>query len=108
MGALSVRYTDRLVMRFGARRLMFPGFGLIAAGLALFATIPAGGAYLTHILPVTLLIAAGAGLSFPAPRALALSRATPAAAVLAAGLVNTAARVAVPIGAPEVATPPRA
>ncbi len=62
MGALSVRYTDRLVMRFGARRLMFPGFGLIAAGLALFATIPAGGAYLTHIFPVTLLIGTAFGL----------------------------------------------
>src|SRR5690348_11891154 len=57
MGALSVRYTDRLVMRFGARKLLFPGLGLIAAGLALFATIPAtGGTYLSHILPVTLLI----------------------------------------------------
>ena len=42
MGALSVRYTDRLVMRFGAREAMFPGLGLIAAGLALFATRPGG------------------------------------------------------------------
>ena len=43
MGALSVRYTDRLVMRFGARTLLFPGLGLIAAGLALFALAPAHG-----------------------------------------------------------------
>ncbi len=41
MGALSVRYTDRLVMRFGARTMLFPGLGLIAAGLALFALAPA-------------------------------------------------------------------
>ena len=44
MGTLSVRYTDRLVMRFGARTTMFPGLGLIAAGLALFAIAPAAAA----------------------------------------------------------------
>src|SRR6202011_4351602 len=54
MGVLSVRYTDRLVMRFGARRTMFPGLGLIAAGLALFAMTPAGGSYLIYVFPVTL------------------------------------------------------
>jgi MFS family permease len=43
MGVLSVRYTDRLVMRFGARTLLFPGLGLIAAGLGLFALAPAHG-----------------------------------------------------------------
>ena len=37
MGALSVRYSERLVMRFGARTLLFPGLVLIAVGLALFA-----------------------------------------------------------------------
>ena len=42
MGTLSVRYTDRLVMRFGARPTMLTGLGLIAAGLALFATAPRG------------------------------------------------------------------
>ena len=104
MGALSVRYTDRLVMRFGARRLMFPGFGLIAAGLALFATIPAGGAYLTHIFPVTLLIGTGAGLSFPALMTLAMSSATPQDAGLASGLVNTTAQVGGALGLAVLAT----
>ena len=61
MGALSVRYADRLVMRFGARATMLPGLGLIAAGLALFAMAPAvGGGYLSHIFPVALLAGAGA------------------------------------------------
>src|SRR6266851_10342527 len=74
MGALSVRYTDRLVMRFGARATMFPGLGLIAAGLALFALAPAGGGgYLNHIFPVMLLAGTGAGLCFPALMALAMS-----------------------------------
>ena len=77
MGALSVRYTDRLVMRFGARRMMFPGLGLIAAGLALFAVTPAGGTYLNYVFPVTLLSGTGAGLCFPALMTLAMSSATP-------------------------------
>jgi len=105
MGALSVRYTDRLVMRFGARTLMFPGLGLIAAGLALFALAPAGGAgYLSHVFPVTLLIGAGAGLCFPALMTLAMSSATPQDAGLASGLVNTTAQVGGALGLAVLAT----
>ncbi len=104
MGALSVRYTDRLVMRFGARRLLCPGLGLIAAGLALFAMIPAGGAYISHILPVTLLIGTGAGLCFPALMTLAMSSATPEDAGLASGLVNTTAQIGGALGLAVLAT----
>ena len=104
MAVLSVRYTDRLVMRFGARRLLFPGLGLIAAGLALFATAPVGGGYLSHILPVTLLIGTGAGLCFPALMTLAMSSATPQDAGLASGLVNTTAQVGGALGLAVLAT----
>ena len=104
MGALSVRYTDRLVMRFGARKLMFPGLGLIAAGLALFAMTPAGGTYLSYVFPVTLLIGTGAGLCFPALMTLAMSSATPQDAGLASGLVNTTAQVGGALGLAVLAT----
>jgi EmrB/QacA subfamily drug resistance transporter len=105
MGVLSVRYTDRLVMRFGARTTMFPGLGLIAAGLALFALVPAsGGAYLTHIFPVALLVGTGAGLCFPALMALAMSSATPQDAGLASGLVNTTAQIGGALGLAVLAT----
>ena len=105
MGALSVRYTDRLVMRFGARATMFPGLGLIAAGLALFATAPAGGGgYLSHIFPVSLLVGAGAGLCFPALMTLAMSSATPQDAGLASGLVNTTAQIGGALGLAVLAT----
>jgi len=63
-------------MHFGARKLIFPGLGLIAAGLALFAMTPAGGTYLSYVSPVTLLIGTSAGLCFPAPMTLAMSSAT--------------------------------
>jgi len=105
MGVLSVRYTDRLVMRFGARTLLFPGLGLIAAGLALFALAPAArGGYLVHVLPVTLLMGAGAGLCFPALMTLAMSSATPQDAGLASGLVNTTAQIGGALGLAVLAT----
>jgi EmrB/QacA subfamily drug resistance transporter len=105
MGALSVRYTDRLVMRFGARTTMFPGLALIAAGLAVFALAPAGGGgYVSHIFPVALLVGTGAGLSFPALMTLAMSGATPQDAGLASGLVNTAGQVGGALGLSVLAT----
>jgi EmrB/QacA subfamily drug resistance transporter len=105
MGALSVRYADRLVMRFGARATMLPGLGLIAAGLALFAMAPAaGGGYLSHIFPVALLAGAGAGLCFPALMTLAMSSATPQDAGLASGLVNTTAQIGGALGLAVLAT----
>src|SRR5580698_8244822 len=94
MGTLSARYTNRLVMRFGARTPMLAGLGLIAAGLALFASAPvSGGGYLTHVFPVAVLAGTGAGLCFPALMALAMSSATPEDAGLASGLVNATAQV---------------
>ena len=103
MGALSVRYTDRLVMRFGARRLLFPGLALIAAGLALFAAAPGGG-YAGRVLPVMLLFGTGAGVCFPALMTLAMSGASPQDAGLASGLVNTTAQVGGALGLAVLAT----
>jgi predicted MFS family arabinose efflux permease len=105
MGILSVRYTDRIVMRFGARATMLSGLVLIAAGLALFANIPAaGGGYLGHVFPVTVLMGTGAGLCFPALMALAMSSATPEDAGLTSGLVNTTAQIGGAIGLAVLAT----
>src|SRR5487761_281715 len=104
MGALSVRYTDRLVMRFGARRLLFPGLGMIAAGLALFALAPAGASYAGYVLPVMLLFGTGAGVCFPALMTLAMSGATEQDAGLASGLVNTTAQVGGALGLAVLAT----
>jgi EmrB/QacA subfamily drug resistance transporter len=104
MGVLSVRYTDRLVMRFGARALLLPGLGLIAAGLALFALAPASGGYLSHVLPVMVLVGTGAGLCFPALMTLAMSDATPQDAGLASGLVNTTGQIGGALGLAVLAT----
>src|ERR671911_1128891 len=98
MGTLSVRYTDRLVMRFGARKLVLGGLALFMGGLALFARAPVDGDYAVHILPVMVLLGIGAGLCFPALMTLAMSGATPSDAGLASGLINTTAQVGGALG----------
>src|SRR5262249_31727312 len=98
MGALSLRYSERLITRFGARRSVLAGLALTAAGLVVFAQAPVQGDYVTHVLPAMVLIGAGAGVSFPSLMTLAMSGATPSDAGLASGLVNTAAQVGGALG----------
>ncbi|WP_433433898.1 MFS transporter [Nonomuraea sp. CA-141351] len=104
MGALSLRYSERLVTRFGARATLLGGLVLIAAGLALFARVPVGGSYLVDVLPATLLLAVGISGAFPALAALAMSGATREDAGLASGLVNTTTQVGAAMGLAVLAT----
>jgi EmrB/QacA subfamily drug resistance transporter len=104
MGILSVRYTDRLVMRFGARKLVVAGLALFMTGLALFTRAPMNGDYVVDILPVMVLLGIGAGLCFPALMTLAMSGATPEDAGLASGLINTTAQVGGALGLAVLAT----
>jgi EmrB/QacA subfamily drug resistance transporter len=104
MGTLSVRYTDRLVMHFGARKLVLAGLALFMAGLALFARVPIDGGYVVDVLPVMVLLGVGAGLCFPALMTLAMSGATLDDAGLASGLINTTAQVGGALGLAVLAT----
>src|SRR5215212_9957354 len=104
MGTLSLRYAERLVMRLGARTTLIPGLGLAAAGLLLFTRAPVDGDYVTHVLPVMVLLGAGAGVSFPALMTLSMSGATPSDAGLASGLVNTTLQVGGALGLAVLAT----
>jgi EmrB/QacA subfamily drug resistance transporter len=104
MGVLSLRYSSRLVVRFGARTTMVPGLLLILAGLVLFAQAPVNGDYLTDILPAVTLIGLGAGTAFPALMTLAMSTATASDAGLASGLVNTTVQVGGALGLAVLAT----
>ena len=104
IGTLSVRYSERLIMRFGARRTLLPGLVLIAAGLALFARVPVDGNYVIDVLPSTILLGTGVGASFPALMTLAMSGATESDAGLASGLVNTTVQVGAAVGLAVLAT----
>jgi EmrB/QacA subfamily drug resistance transporter len=104
MGTLSLRYSEKLIMRFGARQVLVPGMVLIAVGLLYFTQAPVDGSYLAHVLPVMVLMGLGGGLAFPSLMTLSMSGATQADAGLASGLVNTSLQVGGAIGLAVLAT----
>jgi EmrB/QacA subfamily drug resistance transporter len=104
MGTLTGRYSEPLITRFGARRLLFPGLTLVAAGLVLFTRAPVDATYAVDVLPVLILLGTGVGICFPALMTIAMSGATRADAGLASGLVNTSAQVGGALGLAVLAT----
>ena len=104
MGTISLRYSERLIMRFGPKATLLPGMVSIAAGLLLFARTPVDGSYLTDVVPAVVLIGLGAGLSFPSLMTLAMSGATPSDSGLASGLINATVQVGGAIGLAVLAT----
>jgi sugar phosphate permease len=104
MGTLSARFSEPLIMRFGARTLLFPGLALVTAGLVYFTQAPVDGSYVLHVLPVMILLGTGIGVCFPALMTIAMSGATQNDAGLASGLVNTSAQVGGALGLAVLAT----
>jgi MFS family permease len=104
MGTLSLRYSERLLMRFGPRATLLPGLALIATGLFLFARVPVNGQYVTDVLPAAVLMGTGVGVSMAALMTLAMSDVSPSEAGLASGLVNTTAQVGGALGLAVLAT----
>ena len=68
MGATSLRFS----MRFAPRTIVVPAMLLIAAGMLLFMRAPVDGTFVVDVLPATILIGLGAGLSTPALMTLAM------------------------------------
>jgi EmrB/QacA subfamily drug resistance transporter len=89
MAAFSLGLSARVVMRFGLRGPVAAGLGLAAAGLALFARAPVGGAFLTDVLPPMVLLGVGAGLAFNPVLLAAMSDVAHQESGLASGVVNT-------------------
>ncbi len=104
MGTLTGRYSEPLIMRFGARTLLFPGLTLVALGLAYFTRAPVDANYWVSVFPVLVLLGTGIGICFPALMTIAMSGATRSDAGLASGLVNTSAQVGGAIGLAVLAT----
>ena len=105
MGTLSLRYSERLIMRFGARSDADPGpradrrrAGAVRAGRrSTAATWPTSCRRWCCSAPAP-------GSAFPALMTLAMSGATPSDAGLASGLVNTTAQVGGALGLAVLAT----
>ena len=104
IGVLSLGFSARLTMQFGARAVLVPGLVVLAAGLALLTQAPADASYAVHVLPSMLALGVGAGLAFPALMTLAMSGATAEDSGLASGLVNTTQQVGGALGIAVLAT----
>ena len=104
MGTLSVRYSERLITRFGARTAALLGLALMALALALLAIAPANADYMTQLLPTMALLGLGAGACFPALIGLGMDGVKPHQAGLASGLVNTTAQIGGALGLAALAT----
>ena len=104
MGALSLGFSEKLIMRFGPKNTLVPGVSLVVAGLLLFARAPVDANYWVDVLPALLLVGVGVGTSFPSLMTLAMSGATPQDAGLASGVVNTSMQVGGAIGLAVLAT----
>jgi EmrB/QacA subfamily drug resistance transporter len=104
MGIVSLRVAGPLMMRFGPQRLLVPALVSTIAGLLLFARTPVDGTFVADIMPATILVGLGMGLSMPALMTLAMSGATPQDSGLASGLINTTVQVGGAVGLAVLAT----
>jgi sugar phosphate permease len=86
------------------RWLLIAGLLIVAAGALLLARVPAGGNYLTDLLPAFLLVGVGFGFCGPATQIGALSGVSRSAAGLASGLVETMREIGGAAGVAVVST----
>ena len=93
IGVLSLGFSARLIMRFGARTVLLPSLALMAAGLFLLGQAGVDGDYWVDVLPALLLMGVGVGLLLPALMTLAMSGVAPEDSGFASGLVNTTQQV---------------
>ena len=98
MAALSTGITAKLVDRFGAKVVMYPGMAMAAVGLLLFAAAGEHASYFPQIFIAFLLLGAGAGLSFMPLLQIGMSEVPSEDAGLGSGVVNVSQQMAGAIG----------
>jgi len=104
MGAMSLRFSEPLIMRFGAKNTLVASLVFIAAGLLLFARTPVDGNYLLDVVPPVVFIGLGAGMGFPSLMMLSMSGVSMQDSGLASGLINTTVQVGGAVGLAVLAT----
>jgi EmrB/QacA subfamily drug resistance transporter len=93
-----------LATRIGVRPVLTTGLGLSAAGLVLYAQLPAHGHYFWDLFPAFLLSGIGLALSFVPMSIGALTGVTQADAGVASGLINTAQQIGGAVGVAAATT----
>jgi EmrB/QacA subfamily drug resistance transporter len=101
---LSAGVASQLVTRVGFKPTMIAGLLFVAAGLAWFSQVRAGGSFAVDVLGPSLLAAVGLGLSFVTTTIAAVTGTEPHEAGLASGLINTAQQVGGALGLAILAT----
>jgi MFS family permease len=87
--AISSSLADRVIARLGTRLTLASGMLSTAAGMAWYSTLAPGDAYLTLILPASILMAVGVGLSLVSATAVAVQGVPREQSGLASGLLNS-------------------
>ena len=98
IGAFSLAIAPRLLVRLGGRSVVVGGLLLIVIGLLLLTMVPVAPSYLADILPATLVMGAGGGLTLPGLATVGMSAATARDSGLASGLLNTTQQVGGALG----------
>ena len=98
IGAFSLAIAPRLLVRHGGRSVVVCGLLLVVIGLVLLTKVPVAPSYLSDILPATLVMGAGGGLTLPGLATVGMSAATARDSGLASGLLNTTQQVGGALG----------
>ena len=102
--AACTQAATRLTSRYGAGPVLAAGMASIAAGMLLFARVPADGGYVADVLGPALLCSAGIGFSFVPVTIAATNGVARTEAGLASGLVNTSRQMGGSLGLALLAT----
>ena len=102
---LMISTTPRLMSRFGIKRNLVIGLGLLAAGIAMFTLTPSNSSekntaytFILYVLPASLIAALGMSLAYIPVLTAAISNAHKEQTGLASGLVNTSYQIGSALG----------
>ncbi|MBB2747194.1 UNVERIFIED_ORG: MFS family permease [Microbispora rosea subsp. rosea] len=98
IGVTSLVVAERLIVRFGVRRVLVAGLGAGVLSFAWLSRLPVPGGYAADVLPSMLVLGVSAGLVLPAATALAMTGASDADSGVRSGVVGTAQQVGGALG----------
>ncbi|NKQ55702.1 MFS transporter [Amycolatopsis sp. K13G38] len=101
---MSIGFARRLLPRTGPRPLLVIGLLLMAAGLATLTQLTPDASYWGLILPVELVLGAGAGLAMPTVMNVATARIEPKDAGVASAFITTSQQVGASLGTASLNT----
>ncbi|HVW39889.1 MAG TPA: DHA2 family efflux MFS transporter permease subunit [Amycolatopsis sp.] len=101
---MSIGFARRLLPRIGPRPLLVTGLLLMAAGIATLTQLTPDASYWGLLLPVEILLGAGAGLAMPTVINIATARIEPRDTGVASAFITTSQQVGASIGTASLTT----